>query len=202
MATNPLYRKLKRILLWYLASVLVLGLALSLAQAYFGSLIFAVYPGPVEFMGHSRFFTKTYVAVKWRRDPGAAGPCPFVVHLPAGDVGEEQLTEAWLLTHGWKEVPYPPVPANVKALCPGYEPVLPKVVKFGYGDLRIATQHTNGELTSVDVCVVEPGYETIAWNPGATLYSLSLDGRRITLPLSEAEMIRVMGLPADRRKDY
>jgi hypothetical protein len=197
-------RRWKIVCVRSLACLLVLGLALSLVRAYFGSLVFATYPGLVEFMGHSRLFRSTYFSVKWVRDAASPDPCPLVVHLPAGDVGDKDLAEpGGLLRLGWEEVPYPPLPAEAaRLLGPQWDHGLPRVVKFGHGDLRVATQHTDGELTGVWVWVVEPGYETLACSAGATQYAISIAGRRVTLPLPEAEMIRVLGMPEGRRKDY
>jgi hypothetical protein len=85
---------------------------------------------------------------------------------------------------------------------PNGDRTLPSVVRFGLGDLRVATQLTGGQLTGVWVWVVEPGHETAAWSPGATRYSLSVNGQRIMLPITEAELIRTLGAPEGRRKDY
>ena len=85
---------------------------------------------------------------------------------------------------------------------PGGDAALPRVVKFGHDDLRVATQFTDGVLTGVSVWVVEPGHETMASSAGVTRYAISVDGRRVTLPLSAAEMVRALGEPAGHRKDY
>src|SRR5207247_1373573 len=145
-----------------------------------------------------------YFSVKWVRGPAAAGSCPLVIHLPTGDIGEKEFAEAGgLLRLGWKEVAYPPPPAEIVALVgPDWDHGLPKVVKFGHDDLRVATQHTAGELTGVWVWVVEQGHETMASSLGSARYSISIDGRRVTLPLPEAEMVQVLGAPEGRRKDY
>jgi hypothetical protein len=90
-ATRTYARWLMVICLWNLAAMLVLGLSFSLLQAYRGSLIFAIYPGPLEFMGQRRLSGTIYVSIKWRRDPAAPGSCPLIVHLPAGDAGEAQF---------------------------------------------------------------------------------------------------------------
>jgi len=76
------------------------------------------------------------------------------------------------------------------------------VVRFGFGDLRVATQHTAGQLTGVWVWVVELGHETVAWSQGTSRYALSVHGQRITLPLTNAELVRTLGIPQGRRKDY
>jgi hypothetical protein len=189
--------------LWILAVPLVFGLALSLVSSYLGTLVFAIYPGPLEFMGHSRLSGTMYVSIKWMRDPAAPASCPLIVHLPVGDVGEQELAaEGGLLKLGFHEVPYQIAPELAALPRPHLHPKDLGIVKFGQGDLRIATQHTAGQLTSVDIWVVEPGHETVAWSPGGTRYSISVDGRRITLPLSESELVGVLGVPAARRKDY
>jgi hypothetical protein len=190
--------------LWSLAAILVLGLIFSLAQAYGGSLVFATYPGPLEFMGHRRLSGTIYVSIKWQRDPGLPGSCPLVVHLPAGDAGAEQLAvEGELLKLGLQEVPYPPMPPEAAALLgPNGDPKGLGVVRFGLGDLRLATQHTDGQLTGVWVWVVDPGHETVAWSPKETQYLLSVHGQPITLPLTDAELVKTLGDPRSRRKDY
>jgi hypothetical protein len=166
--------------------------------------VFATYPGPLEFTGHSRLFRSTYFAIKWVRDAASPGPCPLTVHLPTGDVGDKDFAQpGGLLRRGWQEIPYPPLPAEAaRLLGPDPSQGLPQVVKFGHGDLRVATQHIKGELTSVWIWLVEPGHETLACNPGAASYALGIAGRRITLPLAESEMIRVLGKPEGRRRDY
>jgi hypothetical protein len=203
-ATRTHRRWMMVVFLWSLVGLLVLGLALTLVRMYFGSLVFATYPGPVEFMGHGRLFGTTYYSVKWVRDPAAPGHCPLIIHLPTGDVGEKELVEeGGLLKRGWKEVPYPPMPPEAAALIgPNGDAGLPRVVKYGHDDLRVATQFTDGVLTSVSVWVVEPGHETMAASPGATRYAISVDGRRVTLPLPAAEMVQALGEPEGRRKDY
>jgi hypothetical protein len=183
--------------------MLVLGLILSLGQAYWGSLILATYAGPLEFMGHSRLSGTVYASIKWQRDPAVPGSCPLVVHLPAGDAGEEQLAaEGELLKLGFREVPYPPMPAKVALVRPNWDPKVLGIIRFGLGDLRVATQHTCGKLTGVWVWVVEPGHETLAWSPEATRYLIGVNGQRITLPLTHAELVRTLGVPDGRGKDY
>jgi len=70
-----------------LAAPLLLALVFSLLEVYSGWLVFAAYPGPVEFMGNGRLFGTTYVSVKWVSDSAVPGPCPLVVHLGTGDFG-------------------------------------------------------------------------------------------------------------------
>lgn len=175
-----------------------------LVQAYGSSLVFATYPGPLEFMGQRRLSGTLYVSLKWQRDPAVAGSCPLIIHLPAGDASQEQLaTQGELRNLGMQEVPYPPMPPEAAALVgPNGDPNIPKVIRFGLGDFRVATQHTAGKLTGVWVWVVEPGHETPAWRPHGTRYSISVRGQWITLPLTEAELVRTLGLPQGRRKDY
>jgi hypothetical protein len=124
-------RRWKIVCVWSLACLLALGLALSLVRAYFGSLVFATYPGLVEFMGHSRLFRSTYFSVKWVRDAASPDPCPLVVHLPAGDVGDKDLAEpGGLLRLGWEEVPYPPLPAEAARLLGPLRPRRPSFLKL------------------------------------------------------------------------
>ena len=203
MVAKPLYRRLLRICLWYLAVVLVFALALTLVEAYQGSLVFAAYPGPLEFTGLSRLSGTTYVVVKWVRNPAAPVPCPLIVHLPAGDIGETEFAEPdRLRDFGLEEVPFVIVPEALPIVGPDWQRGLPRVIRFGHGDLRIVTQHTDGALTCVWVGVVEPGQEMMAWSPRATPYSISVNSQRLTLPVSEAELVRALGVPPHRRKDY
>src|SRR5437868_1770407 len=40
----------------------------------------------------------------WNRDPDAPLPCPLVIHLPAGDLGDKELSDtAALKRAGWEE---------------------------------------------------------------------------------------------------
>ena len=192
-----------------LAAVILLGGAFFWFRASSsGSLVFSSYPGTFEFVGTSRFSGTHYFVLKWVRDPGDAGPCPVVIHADGGDVGAAELADPdRLLGMGWVVVPDPPMPPEWVAVAgPDRPPGLPPVVKYGRGDLRITTLHTDGVLTGVWVGMVqpglEPGHEMMASRVGEARHAVSVGGRRVTLPLSEAEMVRTFGPPTGRRKDY
>jgi hypothetical protein len=200
---------------WGLIAFLLLGVALFLVHAASGSMVFASYSGTVEFTGTRRFWSTNYFGLKWVANPGDPGPCPVVVHTDGGDVGAAEFAEPnRLLERGWVEVPFqPPTPEALALIGPDWEKGLPRVVKYGRGDVRVATQHTDGVLTGVWVVVVTtreeriaqglpPEHELMASRVGATRYPVSVGGRRITLPISEAELVRAMGQPDGRRKDY
>jgi hypothetical protein len=198
-----------------LVAILVLGVAIAVVWTSSGSMVFASYPGTYEFTGIQRFRGADYFGLKWVPNPGEVGPCPVVIHLDDGDVGAAEWAEPKrLLRRGWVEVPFLPVaPEWAAAVGPDADRGLPKVVKYGRGELRVATGHTEGELIGVWVLVMAPdeeriahglppGHEHMATRVGATRYALSVGGRRITLPMSQAEMIQALGPPDNQRKDY
>lgn len=47
-----------------------------------------------------------------------------------------------------------------------------------------------------------PEHEHLASRVGASRYAVSVGGRRITLPMSQAEMIQALGPPVGQRLDY
>jgi hypothetical protein len=90
---------------------------------------------------------------------------------------------------------------------------LPPAVKYGWGDLRVCPQHAEGTLMAVSVFVVlpdeervaaglPPGHELMATRIGAERYPISVGGRRISLPMSHAELVPALGPPGGQRKDY
>jgi hypothetical protein len=201
--------------IWGLVAILVLGVAIAVVRASSGSLAFAGYPGTFEFTGVQRFWSTNYFGLKWVPNPGEVGACPVVIHLDGGEVGAAEWAEPKrLLQRGWVEVPFLPVaPEWAAVVGPDVGRGLPKVVKYGQGELRVATQHTGGVLTGVWVLVVTPleeriaqrlppGQEHMATRVGATRYAISVGGRRITLPISQAELIQALGPPDSRRKDH
>jgi hypothetical protein len=200
---------------WGLVAVLVLGTAIAFVWASSASMVFASYPGTFEFTGFQRFRATNYFGLKWVPNPGEVGPCPVIIHLDDDDIGAAEFAEPQrLLQKGWVEVPFLPLaPEWVAAVGPDVDRGLPKVVKYGHGELRVATQHTQGVLTGVWVLVVAPdaeriaqglppGHEHMATRVGATRYAISVGGRRITLPISKAELIQALGPPVGQRKDY
>lgn len=201
--------------IWGLIAVLVLGIALAVVWASSDSMVFASYAGTYEFTGVQRFWGTDYFGLKWVPNPGEVGPCPVIIHLDDGDGGAAEFAEPQrLLQRGWVEVPFPPpAPEWVAVVGPDVDRGLPKVVKYAHGELRIAIQHTQGVLTGVSVLVVAPdeeriaqalppGHEYMATRVGATRYAISVGGRRITLPISKAELIQALGPPDSQRKDY
>jgi hypothetical protein len=201
--------------IWGLVAIVVLGIALAVVWASSSSMVFAAYTGTFEFTGIERFRGTEYFGLKWVPNPGEVGPCPIVIHAENGDVGAAEFEDPKrLLERGWVEVPFPPPPPEWAAVAgPDPPPGLPKVVKYGHGDLRVATVHSEGVLTSVSVFVVNtkeeriahglpPEHEHMATRIGATRYPISVGGRRITLPLSQAEMIEALGPPDNERRDY
>jgi len=203
--------------IWGLVGILVLGIAIAIAvvRVSSGAMVFASYPGTFEFTGIQRFSGADYFGLKWVPNASEVGPCPVVIHLPDCDVGAAEWAEPKrLLQRGWVEVPFLPLaPEWVVAVGPDVDRGLPTVAKYGYGDLRVATQHTDGVLTSVWVVVVAPdeeriaqglppGHEHMATSVGAARFAISVGGRRITLPISQAQMIQALGPPASQRKDY
>jgi hypothetical protein len=189
-------------LAWGLAALLVLAAALAVVRACFSTLVFAAYPGTFEFSGFRRLWSNHYSSVKWVRDPGDNGPCPVVIHTDRGDIGAAELADPGrLLARGWVVVPFAPIAPEATALIGEHGDDLPPVVKYGWGDLRVCPQFTDGLLTTVSVWVVGPG-EMWEHRPGAARYPISVGGRRVSLPISEAELTQALGRPADLRDDY
>jgi hypothetical protein len=190
--------------IWGAAALLVLAGALFLLQASFRTLVFASYPGTFEFTGTRRFWDTHYVALKWVRDQNDPGPCPVVIHTDLGDIGSSEFAEPdRLLARGWVVVPYPPIPPEAAALirdAGGEE--RPPVLKYGWGDLRVCPQFTDGALVSVSVWVSDPAHEAMATRAQAARYPISVGGRQIRLPLSQAELFQALGPPEGQRVHY
>lgn len=202
---------------WGLTAILVLGIIIAIALIWVSStsMVFASYSGTFEFTGIQRFWGTNYFGLKWVPDPGEVGPCPVIIHLDDGDVGAAEFAEPQrLLQRGWVEVPFLPVaPEWAAVVGPNADRGLPKVVKYGRGELRVATGHKDGVLIGVWVVIMAPdeeriaqglppGHEFMATRVGAARYPISVGGRRITLPMSKAEMIQALGPPDGERKDY
>ena len=60
-----------------------------------------VYPQGVTFTG---WYVPNFEICNWDRDPNNPQPCPLVIHLPAGDLGDKELSDvAALKRAGWQE---------------------------------------------------------------------------------------------------
>ena len=202
--------------IWVLVAILVLGSAGAVRWALSESMVFAAYPGTFEFTGIQRWRGTNYFGFKWLPNPGETGSCPLVIHMDGADIGATEWADPTRLSQkGWAEAPFLPLAPEWTAVVGRTEPApgLPRVVKYAYGDLRVSTQHTEGALTGVWVFVVEPdevriaqgrpsGHELMARRVGATRYAMSLGGRRITLPITQAELVQAFGPPEHQRKDY
>ena len=129
---------------------------------------FLIYPQGITFTG---WHNPNFESCAWTRDPNNPRPCPIVIHLPTGDLGEKELSDAAALKRaGWAE--NGPTGLMLR------------------GNPMVLCQYENGVLVNVTLSVL-PGN---GGGPGA----LSIDGKRVTLPATDEAITQVLGAPLRR----
>ena len=132
-----------------------------------------IYPQDVTFTG---WHNPDFEICSWGCAPNNPKPCPLVVHLPTGDLGDKELADAIALRRaGWEER----VIGNGRI-----ELVLrakPPLVRCWY---------QGGVLVGVEVNTL-PGN---GGGPGV----LSIDGKKVTLPSKDEGIIQALGQPLRR----
>jgi hypothetical protein len=128
----------------------------------------------VHFTGHHG---TNFETVGWSRDANNPQPCPLVVHLPDGDYSDKELSDPKLLVaRGW--VADQPVD--------GLRPLT-----YRRGNLVVQVAHRGGvlELVNINALTCPEPQEGI----------VSIGGKLLTLPVSDDEMVRLLGQPIRRR---
>ena len=173
--------------------LVVLGLLLAgallwtLARAYFVVGVYAEYPQGVSFTGHGQIGRMTYYGLAWIRDDREPRPCPLVIHLADGDMAAADLAAPErLLARGWTRF------TDDQELARG----LPLVLGYQEGDYGVHLSYAGGTLTCVTVGVESAA----AVRPDARGIAVSLRGGRVSLPVPEAELVRVLGAPTRRTR--
>jgi hypothetical protein len=159
--------------LWTFAvagGILVLvGLLAALRKIRFADSVSAVYPDGIELAGGQVGERTTYRVVQWLADPADPRPCPLVVHLPGGDLAGDALGD-WDATNAAVEL-------------------------GGPDELEIWPFHDErGRVVGVSVRMVPAGGLF-----GPRPVEVSIDGKRIPLPLTDEDAVRLLGDPTHRR---
>lgn len=113
-----------------------------------------------------------FEACLWSQDPNNPQPCPLVVHLPAGDLSENELSDAAALKQaGWQEQ------TN--------------------GNLALRTD--NGVLVCGyrGQALVAATVSRLPGNGGGPI-AVSIGGKRFSLPATDEEIIAALGQPDQR----
>jgi hypothetical protein len=159
---------------WLLAFVTVglIGVLVALLAAVrtmHSTHVTAIYPGGVQFLGVKKPGGRThYRIVSWTANRADRRPCPFVLHLPGGDLGGNALGE-------WS--------ASARAEKLG-----------GPEELSVSMTHdVAGRPAYVSVFMMFPSRLF-----GVRPLELSIDGRRTMLPLSDDDLVRSLGEPTER----
>ena len=150
------------------AVLVVAALALS-AGGCMGKPRHLVYPQGVAFVG---WHVPNFEICIWDRDPNNPQPCPLVVHLPAGDLSDKELSDATAVKRaGWEE-------QNNGNLILRANKAL------------VCCSHRGGALVGVSVSAL-PG------NGGGPI-TFSVDGKRVSLPATDEAITTALGPPVRR----
>lgn len=155
-----------------LASGLLLAAGCFLSQA--SQSHNAVYPGGLS-LG-ARAASGEYTSLQWQREhAGGPQPCPLTLHLPGGDLGPADLADAKLLRRrGWFEQ---------------YRDDARAMVAYQWEDVR-----NGAEVSLAQVMLVDGAIDRVLVRTTDAL-AVSVNGRRVPLPVAGAEMERLLGKP-------
>ncbi len=150
------------------AALLVVLLALSAGGCMMKPRHLA-YPQGVTFTG---WHVPNFEICSWDRNPNNPQPCPLVIHLPAGDLGAQELSDAAALKRaGWEEQDN----GNL-------------VLRTGKG--LVCCSQQGGVLVGVSVGAL-PG-------DGGGPIAFSVGGKRASLPATDEAITAVLGQPVRR----
>ena len=149
-------------------TVVLVGL-LAAVRTMCSTRVTAVYPGGVRFLGVKKPGGRThYRIVSWTANPADRRPCPFVLHLPGGDLGGDALGEWSATTRAGK--------------------------LGGPDELSVSMTHCDsGRPAYVSVFMIFPSRLF-----GARPLKLSVNGMPFVLPLNDDDLVRLLGEPAQR----
>ena len=153
-------------------ALLVVGAAL-LASGCMNKPRHLFYPDGVTIVG---WRVPNFEYCIWTRAPNAPGPCPLVVHLPTGDLGDKELSDAAALKRaGWEEE------TNGNLL-----------LRVGTG--LVVCGYQGGVLNGVTVSV---RVSTFATNRNGPI-EFSVGGKRLSLPNTDEGITAALGQPLRR----
>jgi hypothetical protein len=131
-----------------------------------------VYLQGVTFTG---WHTPNFEICGWDRDPNNPRPCPLVVHLPTGDLGDKELSDALALKRaGWEEQDN------------GHGNTL----LLRAGTAQVCCNYQGGVLVGVSVSAL-PGV-------GGGPVVFSVGGKRVSLPATDQAITTALGQPVRR----
>jgi hypothetical protein len=135
----------------------------------------AKYAQGITFIGRHK---AKFEIVAWARARNNPQPCPLIVHLPQGDFAEKELADPkTLIARGWAATEKPDHGLSQ--------------LSYRRGNLVVWAAHRGGMLEMAGVNALtcsEPQMGIV-----------SIDGKRFSLPISEDDMIRLLGQPNRRR---
>ncbi len=135
----------------------------------------ARYPQGIRFDG-SPAGTR-YHGVSWSRDPKNPQLCPLTIHLPGADLDAKKLANLKLLTSlGWSK----------QQSADGSE-----WMQYRRGNLVVDISCRDGILDSVWVNALTC--------PEPQEGIVSINGKHLTLPISEQELTRLLGAPQQKK---
>jgi hypothetical protein len=140
-----------------------------------GERVDAHYPQGLHFYGDRR----AYNGLGWEADPNNPQPCPLVLHLPEGNVDARGLADPkHLLAHGWVE---------------SYRDHGLALVQYTWKELESGAEKSLAQVTLVKGSLQGVLFRTTGGR------SADVQGKRVTLPLTEAELEQLLGKPLRRR---
>jgi hypothetical protein len=134
----------------------------------------AVYGPELEFRAYAN--RDAFDELIWNDAQQKQPVCPIVIHLPGGDLGDEQLrTTKALIDLGAKEEKYD--------IGEGKDKSRASVMTLDRGAMKLVVGYHNDRLASLTLRVTEPTRVTVR-------------GKPVTLPLSRNDLIGTFGQPA------
>lgn len=131
-----------------------------------------IYPQGVAFTGCEASIESCF----WNWDANNPGPCPLVIHLPEGDLGERELADAKALKGaGWEE----------RDAGKGISELIRRA-KPPY----VACWYEGGRLSGVHI-------DTLDCNGGGPAV-LTVNGQKLSLPAPLESIIAILGQPLRR----
>ena len=132
----------------------------------------AEYPGGVRFQGRGSAFNR----LAWRAVPGGAAGCPLIMHFPGVRVGEAELADPKALAaRGW----------TAKDFGDGMSQMACR-----YGCVSVWADYRNGRLERIGV--------NANGCPDVQVELFELAGKRLPLPVTQAELTAALGPPSGR----